>query len=369
MANLQKQLKAVKISPSPKRNKQNPKSRNSNKNRLNDFSSDAFTRPVMAPMAAQLATKQTSGDSIATYRLSDYIGEFGVLADPSKTPVSQIFINPLLLEGSRFQSLARNSTHYRIRKMMMRVNTALPTTIGASFVIGFDPNPDSQYSIGVNGGAQVYTLRNAVNTTGFLPITCHADHTKEWLVIDGDSPEIMKTTCGKFCLQQFTSAAISASMYFPVFLDIIVDFKGSAKHIDENSTSPTVVSLLDVTITNTVAVGTGFHFVISDDTATEALINTYSAANTKVQIYGSPLQLDLQGEDVSDLAVFMRFGLDSSYPVVEFYDPENNLINEVFSQDITIPLIQVIALPAAPGAKTAGKPKDQPTFRHRTRGC
>jgi len=208
----------------PKKSSASPKPKVSKKKTQNEYI-------VNVPFTAATQIQQSAREqAVSSFSGTDRIGQvtFGPLS-PVGTPI--VFkMSPPDLPATRLGNMSRNFQLYRFKKMLLTVFSNLPSTAGGGFTVGYAENPDQSFNSGSQLSSQVFSLPGAVAGNMFVPtkLAAHINDKNKWYRIDEDTEEIMNSTQGMFIISVDSLTAITTPITVPVFLEYVIEFKGSA---------------------------------------------------------------------------------------------------------------------------------------------
>lgn len=187
-------------------------------------------------------------NATSTFSGTDRIGgiTFGP-ATPLGVPV--IFkMSPPDLPNTRLATMARNFQLFRFKKLVLTVFSNLPSTSGGSFTAAYTENPDQAFTNGTALSSQVFSLPGAVAGNMFVPTKMSAaiNDRAKWYRIDEDTEEVMNSTQGMFVISVDSLTAITTAITVPVFLEYVVEFKGSALQKADVSGAPFIFGAQNV---------------------------------------------------------------------------------------------------------------------------
>lgn len=159
------------------------------------------------------------------------------LLDPisisSSTPVGTSWtfeLNPLQLEGTRLQTLARNYQQFKFRKAKLIFGNNVSTSTNGAIVGAYLSNPDQElpdnpvralFGAGGSSAPVWQPLSIEAKLLGRGPVN-------DYFNIDADSREVMLITQGKFVLALQGQLSSTTNIDFPIYLDYEIEFKGAA---------------------------------------------------------------------------------------------------------------------------------------------
>lgn len=228
------------------------------------------------------------------------------LLDPisisSSTPVgtSWIFdLNPLLIEGTRLQTLARNYQQFKFRKAKLIFGNNVSTSINGAIVGAYLTNPDQElpanpvralFGAGGSSAPVWQPLSIEAKLLGRGPVN-------DYFNIDADSREVMLTTQGKFVLALQGQLSSTTNIDFPIYLDYEVEFRGAG--IQKVISTGLDQQIYGSGIVNKSATANAFSYTIS------ASENLPTLVLSKAYIFSFPIGLQNLSGDDEDAYVFV----------------------------------------------------------------
>lgn len=150
---------------------------------------------------------------------------------PNATPAAlleRIQLNPLLIGASRLNNVAKSFQKWRPIKFAFTLRPSNPTTVGGSVTVGYSRNPDHEVSSGFDAPNEVFALQNSLMMNLWTATDFRAPVDKEWLFIDPDSTETMKTTAGSIFIANNGDVTATAPVRIPLILEYEVEFAGQS---------------------------------------------------------------------------------------------------------------------------------------------
>lgn len=189
---------------------------------------------VSVPFAQAMRINQSSGMGATRHRATEIIYDLVISPATEVGTLWTLEFNPPTLGNTRLAALSQSYQQYKVRGLMATLFTNLPTTASGTFVFGSTANPDQT----IKNGQQVFALPGASMVSMFTPSTAKLNFSNEWLNIDPDSIEKMKTTACKFvvCLQSKPNIT-GTDMHIPVYIEWDVEFRYPA--VQEPQEEPT----------------------------------------------------------------------------------------------------------------------------------
>lgn len=190
------------------------------------------------PMEVAYTVRQPTSRKVHRETACEYIGDFVILPTSKQGQSTKFMMNPLTLPRTRLFNLARNYQKFRFTKMSLKVQSSTTTSTNGLYVVGYNSNPDSEYSLDTAIPA-IFDLPGAQSANVWRTTTSVAriEDRNKWYNLDADSEEIMQTTQGYFAIAVQSPTSASGPLIMPVLLEYTVEFTGSAFNT-ENSSAP-----------------------------------------------------------------------------------------------------------------------------------
>jgi len=175
---------------------------------------------------------QTSTKNATIISAQELIGNITIA--PGLNNVYSFFLNPIdpAYTGTRLSQLAGSFQKYRFKKIMFRVMTNLPTTVGGTLTTGYCENPDQGITTTsfIEAQQAIFALDGANISNLWVHNMVHCKiRDPKWYNIDPDSTEPMMTTQGTVYLLPSGDINITGEVQIPVVLDYTIEFTGAAK--------------------------------------------------------------------------------------------------------------------------------------------
>lgn len=175
------------------------------------------------PFAQAINIRQGTTKSV-TMRGNEIVGYIGFSQTTPNNTTFLYQINPANLTGTRLNKISQSFQQYRVKKLIATLVTNLPTNSGGILAVGSTANPDQT----LTKSEQVFALDGAQFVSMFVPSRTKLNFSREWLNIDPDSVELMKTTASLLAIALQSQVNITGTTNIPVMLEWEIEFKGTA---------------------------------------------------------------------------------------------------------------------------------------------
>jgi len=176
----------------------------------------------MIPTNVAFSVTNTVRDNEMVLRdVLEQIGTFEI--DVNNTgPPTEYLMNPILMTGTRLQTLSQSFQEYKFESMEMVFFPGVPSTIGGTYYMGYTTNADDV----ATNSPQAVALPGAKISTLWQNTQSRATLDKSsWYVVDADSTEVMKTTQGKWFIGLNGVTNLTGVLSTPVMLRYTIRFR------------------------------------------------------------------------------------------------------------------------------------------------
>lgn len=166
--------------------------------------------------------------------------------DSDNYPVQTFDVDPLYLEGTRLNTIAKGFQKYRFRKnTRIIIQTQAPSSTTGSYIAGYTENPDQDMGTGMAATSAIAALYGSAEAPVWVAqsVPMQISDSGKWYNLDSDTIEIMQAVQGKFVIQQVAPCSTSGNLKAPVWLEWECEFVGPAVQKDNVSDDAPIVSL------------------------------------------------------------------------------------------------------------------------------